>query len=98
MLKGINYIYSDGLSHIRASGIFWADGSWTYCRDSSSSNPNGSCSSDPIFLYSSDRNRRSFFAVGGNKEAAKLSGLNVNFIAILAFVMCGVLTAIGALA
>ena len=40
---------------------------------------------------------RSFFAVGGNKEAAKLSGLNVNFISIFAFVMCGILTTIGAL-
>lgn len=40
---------------------------------------------------------RSFFAVGGNKEAAKLSGLNVKYISILAFVICGVLSAIGAL-
>ena len=36
-------------------------------------------------------------AVGGNKEASKLSGLNVNFVAILAFVMSGVLSTIGAL-
>ncbi len=40
---------------------------------------------------------RSFFAVGGNKEAAKLSGLNINFIKILAFIVCGLLTMIGAL-
>ncbi len=40
---------------------------------------------------------RSFFAVGGNKEASKLSGLNVTFVAILAFVMSGVLSAVGAL-
>jgi len=40
---------------------------------------------------------RSFFAVGGNIEAAKLSGINVNFIGIFAFVLCAVLTAIGAL-
>lgn len=40
---------------------------------------------------------RSFFAVGGNKEAAKLSGLNTKAIGILGFVMCGILTAIGAL-
>ncbi len=40
---------------------------------------------------------RSFFATGGNKEAAKLSGLNTKFICILAFVICGVLTMIGAL-
>ena len=49
------------------------------------------------FFTAQTETGRSFFAVGGNKEAAKLSGLNVNFIAILAFVMCGVLTAIGAL-
>lgn len=40
---------------------------------------------------------RSIFAVGGNKEASKLSGINVNFIVIFAFVLCAVLTAIGAL-
>ncbi len=40
---------------------------------------------------------RSFFSVGGNKEASKLSGINVNFVGILAFVVCAVLTAIGAL-
>ena len=40
---------------------------------------------------------RSFFAVGGNREAAKLSGLNVNFVKMLAFVICAVLTMIGAL-
>ncbi len=40
---------------------------------------------------------RSFFAVGGNIEAAKLSGINVRFVGIFAFVLCAVLTAIGAL-
>lgn len=40
---------------------------------------------------------RSFFAVGGNLEASKLSGINVNFIGILAFVFCAVLTGVGAL-
>jgi ribose transport system permease protein len=40
---------------------------------------------------------RSFFAVGGNMEASKLSGINVKFIGILAFVFCAVLTGIGAL-
>jgi ribose transport system permease protein len=40
---------------------------------------------------------RSFFAVGGNIEAANLSGINVKFVGILAFVLCAVLTAIGAL-
>lgn len=40
---------------------------------------------------------RGFYAVGGNAEASKLSGLNVKFISILAFVICAVLSAIGAL-
>jgi len=40
---------------------------------------------------------RSFFAVGGNYEASKLSGINVRFVGILVFVICAVLTAIGAL-
>jgi len=40
---------------------------------------------------------RSFYAVGGNLEASKLSGINVVFVSILAFVFSGVLTAIGAL-
>ncbi|HWR10582.1 MAG TPA: ABC transporter permease [Rectinemataceae bacterium] len=40
---------------------------------------------------------RSLFAVGGNLEASKLSGINVKFIGILAFVLCAVLTGIGAL-
>jgi ribose transport system permease protein len=40
---------------------------------------------------------RSFFAVGGNLEASKLSGINVKYIGILAFVFCAVLTGIGAL-
>ena len=40
---------------------------------------------------------RSIFAVGGNKEASKLSGINVKFVSILAFVICAVLTMIGAL-
>lgn len=40
---------------------------------------------------------RSFYAVGGNIEASKLSGINVMFVSILAFVFSGVLTSIGAL-
>jgi len=40
---------------------------------------------------------RSFFAVGGNMEASKLSGINVKYIGILAFVFCAVLTGVGAL-
>jgi len=40
---------------------------------------------------------RSFYAVGGNIEASKLSGINVKFVGVFAFVLCAVLTAIGAL-
>lgn len=40
---------------------------------------------------------RSFFAVGGNPEASKLSGVNVKFVSILAFVLSAVLSAVGAI-
>jgi len=40
---------------------------------------------------------RSFYAVGGNSEASKLSGINIKFVIILAFVICAILSAIGAL-
>jgi ribose transport system permease protein len=40
---------------------------------------------------------RSFFAIGGNLEASKLSGINVKAVGVTAFVFCGILTAIGAL-
>lgn len=40
---------------------------------------------------------RSFYAIGGNIEAAKLSGINVKFVGILSFVLCALLSAIGAL-
>jgi len=40
---------------------------------------------------------RSFFAVGGNIEAAKLSGINVKLIGVLAFIICAVLSGVGAL-
>ena len=92
MLKGINYIYSDGLPISGLSETF------------------GKIAGIPIavilmlivavilyFFTAHTATGRSFFAVGGNKEAAKLSGLNVKYISILAFVICGVLSAIGAL-
>ncbi|MBU9739530.1 ABC transporter permease [Diplocloster agilis] len=97
MLKGVNYIYSDGLP---ISGL----------PDSFGKMALGKLGIVPyavilmavvaVILYMFTAHTaigRSFFAVGGNKEASKLSGLNVNFVAILAFVMCGVLTSIGAL-
>lgn len=40
---------------------------------------------------------RSLFAIGGNMEASKLSGINTRAIGIIAFVFCGILTAVGAL-
>jgi len=40
---------------------------------------------------------RSFYAVGGNVEASKLSGINVKFIGILAFVFSAILSCVGAL-
>jgi ribose transport system permease protein len=40
---------------------------------------------------------RSFFAVGGNIEASKLSGINVKRIGLLAFVICAALSCLGAL-
>ena len=40
---------------------------------------------------------RSFYAVGGNLEASKLSGINTRFVIILAFVLCALLACLGAL-
>jgi ribose transport system permease protein len=40
---------------------------------------------------------RSIYAVGGNIEAAKLSGINVNFVGIFVFIICAVLSGVGAL-
>lgn len=97
MLKGVNYIYSNGLP---ISGL----------PDSFGQMALGKVCGVPIavilmlivaiilYVFSAHTETgRSFFAVGGNKVAAKLSGVNVNLISILAFVVCGVLTAIGAL-
>ena len=97
MLKGVNYIYSDGLP---ISGL----------PDSFGKMALGKVGIIPVavilmiavaaLLYvftSHTAIGRSFFAVGGNKEASRLSGLNVTFVAILAFVMSGVLSAVGAL-
>jgi ribose transport system permease protein len=40
---------------------------------------------------------RSFYAVGGNIEASNLSGINVKFVGVFAFVLSALLTAVGAL-
>ena len=97
MLKGINYIYSNGLP---ISGLPESFGRMAL----------GKVAGIPVavilmavvavilyFFTAHTETGRSFFAVEGNKEAAKLSGLNVRFISILAFVMSGILSAVGAL-
>lgn len=97
MLKGVNYIYSDALP---ISGL----------PNSFSVLALGKVGVIPVavilmlvvatVLYIFTAHTavgRSFFAVGGNKEASKLSGINVTFVYLLAFVMCGVLSAVGAL-
>ena len=40
---------------------------------------------------------RTLFAVGGNKEAAYLSGVNVDFYKITAYMLCGILTALASI-
>ncbi len=40
---------------------------------------------------------RYFYAVGSNTEAAKLSGINVDMTKLLAYIICGFLTALGAI-
>lgn len=40
---------------------------------------------------------RSLYAVGGNPEASRLSGINTNKITIIAFILSSVLTAVGAI-
>ena len=97
MLKDINYIYSDGLP---ISGL----------PDSFGQLALGKLGIVPfavilmfavgllLYVFTAHTSLgRSFFAVGGNKEASKLSGLNVNFISILAFVLSGALSTVGAL-
>ena len=97
MLKGVNYIYSDGLP---ISGLSEGFGQLAL----------GKLGIVPyavilmfvvaIVLYIFTAHTalgRSFFAVGGNKEASKLSGINTQFVAILAFVLSGILSTIGAL-
>ena len=40
---------------------------------------------------------RTLFTVGGNKEAAYMSGVNVDYYKITAYMLCGVLTALASL-
>lgn len=97
MLKGVNYIYSDGLP---ISGLPESFGKMALGRVGIIPVAVILMLATALILYIFTAHTaigRSFFAVGGNKEASKLSGLNVTLVAILAFVMSGVLSAVGAL-
>ena len=91
MLKGINYIYSDGLP---ISGLSETFGKLALGKIAGIQIAVILMLIVAVILYfftAHTATGRSFFAVGGNKEAAKLSGLNVKYISILAFVICGAL-------
>lgn len=97
MLKGVNYLYSDGLP---ISGL--SDGFGQLALGKIGIVPYAVILMALVAVVLAVFTKhtalgRSFFAVGGNREASKLSGLNTNFIAILAFVLCALLTTIGAL-
>jgi ribose transport system permease protein len=47
-----------------------------------------------FYLLQRTKHGRHIYAVGGNEEAAKLSGINVNGAKILAFTVCGAMSAI----
>lgn len=97
IMRGINYLYSDGLP---ISGLPESFGQLAL----------GRVGPVPyavimmaivaaiLSIFTSQTSvGRSFYAVGGNKEAAKLSGVNTTFIVTLAFVLSAVLTMVGAL-
>jgi len=97
MLKGVNFLYSGGLP---ISGLPSAFGSIAF----------GKVGGIPVaviillivtlLLWVFTQHTaigRSFFFVGGNREASELSGINTKHVIILAFVLSAVLTAIGAL-
>lgn len=97
MLKGVNYLYSDGLP---ISGL--SDGFGQLALGKVGIVPYAVILMAVVAVVLTVFTKhtalgRSFFAVGGNREASKLSGLNTNFIAILAFVLCALLTTVGAL-
>ena len=97
MLKGVNYLYSDGLP---ISGL--SDGFGQLALGKISIVPYAVILMVIVAVILTIFTNhtalgRSFFAVGGNREASKLSGLNTNFIAILAFVLCALLSTVGAL-
>ena len=97
IVRGINYLYSRGLpiSGLPDSFNFFGSGYFGIVPF-----PVILMSVVAILLYMVTEHTalgRSFFAVGGNLEASKLSGINVKFIGVAAFVFCAVLTTVGAL-
>lgn len=97
ILKGMIYIYSDGLP---ISGLPDSFGQLALGRVAGIPVAVILMAAVAVVLYFFTQHTvvgRGFYAVGGNKEAAKLSGLNVKAIAILGFILSGVLAAVGAL-
>ena len=97
ILKGINYIYSNGLP---ISGLPNSFGAMALGKVGII--PVAVilmiCVAVVLYVFTSHTPLgRSIYAVGGNKDAAKLSGLNVTFISIFACVLSGVLSSVGAL-
>jgi ribose transport system permease protein len=48
-----------------------------------------------FYLLQRTKYGRHIYAVGGNEEAAKLSGISVNRVKIMAYTICGAMAAIG---
>jgi len=95
VLKGVNYLYSDGIPISGLPSGFKVLGA-------------GYIGGIPIpviiliiitllcwVFTMHTRTGRSLYAVGGNEEASRLSGINTNRIKLLAFVIGSVLTALG---
>lgn len=49
-----------------------------------------------IFILNKTVLGRYFYAIGNNREAAKLSGVNTDFVEMCAYALCGVFTSVGA--
>jgi ribose transport system permease protein len=97
ILKGLNYIYSGGLpiSGLPENFNFLAAG---YVGPVPFAVVLMIIVAVILYIFTSHTSLgRSFYSVGGNREASKLSGINTKFVSISAFVICGVLTTIGAL-
>ncbi len=97
IIKGINYIYSDGIpiSGLPKEFNFLGMGYIGMVPV-----PVILMIITAIILYIFTMHTpagRSFFAVGGNKEASKLSGINIRLIGVVAFILCAVCCAVGAI-